>query len=204
MRARGQTNPRGFTLVELMIAVTILMILALMAFPTIRSGLARQHMVSATNEVMNIVDVARIQAIARNRAYVLRIVAKNPNGSITLDESSTTRCADVATGTIKNLRSLTFNSGDFRDVRIVQVVPADLGGTYDLCFRPDGRVVRSDTSKPLPSTDSAYGAGEARIVLQRLGGGQKDQPQDVPHQIVVPYNGIPRFEPGFPQTGGPT
>ncbi|HIA04008.1 MAG TPA: prepilin-type N-terminal cleavage/methylation domain-containing protein [Myxococcales bacterium] len=199
MKRVRKTTPRGFTLIELMISVTILAILATLAIPSIQSAFRSIEMNRVTQEVMHMVDFARVQATSRNRAYQLVV---NPgagsNGTITINESINSRCNGFGTG-IKNIRALDFNSDDYKLAKIVQVVPSALGGSYNLCFKPDGRVLRDDTGKPIPSTVVGYGSGEARIVIQRLGLNKGVQEvQGVAHQIVIPYNGIPTFQAGLP------
>ena len=201
MNVRGttgtpRTNPpdKGFSLIELMVTVTILAIIASIALPSIQTGFQQQSIVSATNEVMHLVDFARIQAVTRNKAYELRIKQSDgDNGSLEVNESANTRCDGFAAG-IPRIRTLSFNGGEHPDIRIVSTAPTGLGASYQLCFKPSGRVVRSDTSKPLPAIATGYGAGEGHIVLQRLNtDGKTLGPK---HRIIVPYNGLPRFEPG--------
>jgi type II secretory pathway pseudopilin PulG len=189
MRSR---SPQGFTIVEAMLAVGIIAILVALAMPSIQTGNRTTLMRSATQEVMHLMDLARVQAQSRNRAY--EVAVNLGAGLITLNESANTKCSGIASG-LSNVRQLVLGvgNGDFGEVGIVKVLPDGLGSQFNLCFKPDGRVLRTDTEKPIPSSDAVYGAGEARIVLQRK---QKGIFVEVRHTIVVPYNGIPVFEAG--------
>lgn len=188
-----QRSPRGFTLTELMLAISIMAMLAALAFPAITSSLRTQSLVSATQDVMGLVDFARVQAVSRNRAYRLDVNQTfGTNGRIQVFESDTVRCTGVTAA--EPNRQIDFNSNAYRDVLIAAVSPAGLGTAFQICFRPDGLVVDSVNSKPIPSTDPAYGAGEARIVLQRRY--PDGAVSDMPHQIVIPYSGIPHFQAG--------
>ena len=76
-------------------------------------------------------------------------------------------------------------------VTITGAAPSSwLNGSIGLCFKPDGRVLQTDTERPVIATNSDYAAGEAWLDLQRLslnnGGIGKT------HRIVIPYNGVPR------------
>ena len=187
-------QPSGFSLIELMITVMILAIIASLAMPSIGTAFRQQSITEATNEIMHLVDFSRIQAMSRNKAYELQITpGSGDNGSITVNESANTRCDGFDDGILK-IRSLNFNAGEFSDIRIIGTDPNPLGAAYQLCFKPSGRVVRTDTAKPLPATVAGYGAGEGHILIQRLDSGNRTVGPK--HRIVVPYNGIPRFETG--------
>lgn len=196
--ARNKTlpHPAGFTLIEAMIALAILAILVSLALPSIQSAYRTNLMASATQEVMHLVDFARVQAQSRNRAYEL--VADIAAGTITINESSNTKCTGFSTG-VKDIRNLKLGVGDgeFKTIGMTSLTPNGFGTSYNLCFKPDGRVLRTDTSSPVPATAEAYGAGEARIVIQEIKSGQA---VGIPHTIVIPYNGIPIFEPPQPAT----
>jgi type II secretory pathway pseudopilin PulG len=179
---------------ELMVSIVILAVIAGIAIPSIQTGLRHQAIMSATLEAMHLVDVCRIQAISRNRAYELVVdMTFGDNGRIQINESATTKCSGFSGG-IATIRELDFNEGDYDDIRIVKTIPAQLGTNYNLCFKPDGRVIRTDNNKPVPSSSAAYGAGNGHVVLQRID--SYGNPLGVKHHVVIPYNGIPRFESG--------
>ena len=190
----SRNHPAGFSLIELMVTVMILAIIASLAMPSIGTAFRQQSIAEATNEIMHLVDFSRIQAMSRNKAYEMNITTGgSDNGSVAVNESKNTRCDGFEDG-IPNIRGLNFDVGEFSDIRIISAEPNGLGTTFQLCFKPSGRVVRTDTAKPLPSTVSGYGAGEAHVVIQRLDSSNKVVGPK--HRIVIPYNGIPRFETG--------
>jgi type IV fimbrial biogenesis protein FimT len=64
---QGRREVAGFTLVELMITVAVLAIVLAIAVPSFRDMINRNQLVSAANEVSATLNLARMEAIRRNR-----------------------------------------------------------------------------------------------------------------------------------------
>ena len=60
-------RPNGFTLVELMVALIVLAVLATIAFPSFQSTIRSNRVVSAHNELIGLLNLARSDAIRNNR-----------------------------------------------------------------------------------------------------------------------------------------
>jgi len=58
-------NPRGFTLVEMLITVAIAAILAAIALPSFREFLIRQNTIEIANDLVGSLNTARIEAVKR-------------------------------------------------------------------------------------------------------------------------------------------
>jgi prepilin-type N-terminal cleavage/methylation domain-containing protein len=184
---------RGFTLVELMITITVLSILVLVTIPSVLKAVDARQAVDAGQAVVDLIEFAKVQAAQRNRAYqvVPRLAGQDgsPNGFITLNEGPTSACMNFNDPlALKNVRVLDL-SRSFPRIRLRATVPADLP-VATLCIKPDGRVLRTDTKQPIPSDDVRYGAGDARFILQRFMGNQPIGPEVV---VVVPYTGAVRL-----------
>jgi len=196
---RQRRAMRGYTLMEFMMALGILALLVSLAVPSIQSGFAKQHLRAATVEVMDVFGYARVQAMARNRAYEVRITGQgSPSGKLAVHESINTRCSGM-TGGLQNLKVLDLLIGDYDDIRIVGSEPSGLGaGSFGLCFLPNGRVVQSDTLLPVEATVDGWGAGAAWISIQALKEGSSNTTMGIIHRIIIPYNGVPSMLPGVP------
>lgn len=62
----GQAASGGFTLVELMITIAVLAIVLAIAVPSFQAIINRNRLVSASNEVVAALQLARMEAIRRN------------------------------------------------------------------------------------------------------------------------------------------
>lgn len=70
MRPAGRASALGFTLVELMITLTVAALLFAIAIPNIRDALRTGLLASTGNDVIHSLQLARTEAIRRQRAVV--------------------------------------------------------------------------------------------------------------------------------------
>ncbi|MFT5432785.1 MAG: prepilin-type N-terminal cleavage/methylation domain-containing protein, partial [Myxococcota bacterium] len=192
-RPGRRRHARGYTLIEFMMTLGIVATLVGLAMPSIQRGISTQELNDATLEIMHLVDFTRIQAQSRNRAYEIRLLQVGAsNGTLQVNESSNTRCDGFGSG-LSDVRVLDLATADYDAVRIVAASPGDFQvNSIGLCFKPDGRVIRTDTRVPVTSIDTEYSAGEAWIDVQRAT--TDNNPIGRIHRIVIPYNGVPRRE----------
>lgn len=83
---------RGFTLIELMTTVTVLVILSLVAVPSFREFVANQRVRNASFELMSALTLARSKAIVQNGEVALKRKAGSTNwneGWVVADDTST-------------------------------------------------------------------------------------------------------------------
>jgi prepilin-type N-terminal cleavage/methylation domain-containing protein len=93
-------NSRGFTLVEVMVVMTISAILIAMALPSFRTMIRSSEISSATNSVVAGLDIARSEAIRRNNVVTMcrSADAATPNPSCSSAVSGTYANNDWAVG----------------------------------------------------------------------------------------------------------
>jgi type IV pilus assembly protein PilA len=146
-RHRAATPSNGFTLMELLIVIAIILILMLMAIPTIGSLRKSAHRTSAINSLQT-VNKAEVQYSsdypASGFACSLSQLggdpnagAPNPNGAQILsgDITSGYKAGYVFTITCKN--KITVNGQDRATSYVVTAVPQTVGKTGDSGFCSD-------------------------------------------------------------------
>jgi len=199
-RMKNQNGSSGFSLVELMMVIVIIMVLVTLAMPNVMKATQHQPTIQATQKVMDAAHFAKNRAVNDFRAYALQIVpyiSDEVVGEVRVHRGTGPQCSsvDVAGGT--PIRTFELDSifpieeqteGPNVHVRIVKVRPQ---GLHTLCFTPDGRMVNHTNNQPIVSDlSSDYGAGDAVIVIQRFTGGVAVSAQ---HNVILPFSGKPRF-----------
>lgn len=146
-RARSSALPNGFTLMELLIVIAIILILMLMAIPTI--GVMKKHAneVSAINSLRAITQ-AEIQYEstypANGYACTLSALGGEPGSGPPTPTSAQLIGADLASGyksgylfNITNCQKVTINGTDKITAYTITAVPQAVGKTGDRGFCTD-------------------------------------------------------------------
>ena len=61
------SRPAGFTVLELMMVVTVMAVLAVIAAPSLRDTIMNARMTSAANDLLTDLAIARAEAVKRGR-----------------------------------------------------------------------------------------------------------------------------------------
>lgn len=85
---------RGFTLVELMVTVAVVLILGILAVPSFVSFRSRAALRSSTEEVVNFWNQARFEAAKRNQMVKVG-VKRDASGAYCLGAATTTNASDT-------------------------------------------------------------------------------------------------------------
>lgn len=203
---------RGFSMIEALTVISILVLLGAVSMPSIRSGLSHLKLARAVDAFVNQIEFARSQAATRNRAYRVRVIPGQgtSRGRVIVTEGWGTLCNQLnftASGGFQPTESV--RDIDFTTAHpwamINSIEPSGIITTKEddyrgLCFKPDGRVLQvspgsDDGGFPLQPAPDGYGAGEAVYKIVLIGEKSKvDSTWSTARNIVVPYNGIPRVE----------
>lgn len=199
----------GFTLIELVVVISVMIALSAVLIPSVGQLLARQDMQLVKEELLSAMDLAHTQAIASGASYT---VAVSPGGStyngelIVREGQAGETCAVVAaTGRIVRRIQLadldsTLEAAQVQgevtprliktSVTLVAIVPQDFGTGRALCFKGDGSMRDSETNTPIANPDAlAPGTGDVIIEFQQV---EKDTPVGVLNHVLVSYNGVAR------------
>jgi len=193
-----RANDRGFTLIELMIVMVVIIVVAATAMPNVLGVKHNRPLINATQQTLSMAQYTKNRSVNDFRAYGLQIATdEGVGGILRVFRGTGPQCGSIDT-TGEPSRTYDVNA-EYKDpdgtgssqIRIVETFPQ---GIELICFTPDGRVLDAATSQPVTSVlSNQYAAGEAVIVLQRIFEGQ---PAGIRHNVLVPYSGKARWTHG--------
>src|SRR5690625_1858569 len=122
----------GFTLIELMVAISVLAVIITLAVPGLASVINGNRLTAAGNEVSALLQMGRMEALRRNQVVVVCPV-KDPEASSTDVSTCTT---DAPTG----MKVFVPGAGVLGRYTFPGRVEASFSGQFGsrLMFRPDG------------------------------------------------------------------
>ena len=75
---------RGFTLLELMVAIAVLAVLATIGVPSFQNLIQNNRVTTQTNELVTALTFARAEAVKRGRSVQVDVVAADPGWTATV------------------------------------------------------------------------------------------------------------------------
>jgi prepilin-type N-terminal cleavage/methylation domain-containing protein len=193
-----RSRSEGFTLLELMIVVTIIAVSAALAAPAITQAMSIARADRANHDVVRLVRQGRSEAMAYGRAYLLH-VDRTGNGRVELWRGASSACrlenwgTTMGAGPCASPATPGGNCVDYVD-SLLYVVGGDgvtfsMPGTlYDVCFQPNGDALVRTPGATGPFMDPPLGSIEIDTTRFDSVGGTPD-PQ---RGCLIPSAGAPR------------
>lgn len=210
-RAGRRVRQRGFTLLELMISVIIVIVMTVAAYPSLKTFISRDEATSAGTFVTRLVNRLKFQARQRNRAYVVvfsQFSDTMPQGQISVLEGSGPSCRTVSQAPVNERRVLqTYGLGEDPienpewqkpvNVGLLDTVPAGVSAGDDsvsLCLSPAGAMFNFATLAPFVGAGQGD-RGALTVRFQRFegdgGGGWRIA--GPPRSLIFPFAGPARL-----------
>jgi prepilin-type N-terminal cleavage/methylation domain-containing protein len=194
----------GFTLIELMIVVTVIAVVAGAAAPAIGAGIRNRKASTATLDVARAFRVARSSAAGYGVAYMVSFdeSADDGRGALRVTRGDTNRCNSVDWTLSTLLQVDEYKGSAFADDDDWQIRLRAPESKLQICYEPTGltfsRVSASDSDgassfgrfssmSPIGAGGTAAGGWVFRV--DRVEGGHE---VGVRRQVVVPLGGEPR------------
>ena len=223
--------PRGFTLIEMMLVLVILIVLTVVAYPSLRSFAARDEDTGAATQIARLINRVKAKARQRNRAYIVvftEFSRARPQGLMTIYEGPSSSCRTAQSffsqgqfdaDDIVRTYALGQTPGDNIEwpkeqyVGLYTTVPAHLAqddSMVAMCISPLGAVLDLDSLLAFETSDAADGvvnvrAGRLVVNIQRYmpsgAGGWSRSGPSRP--IIVPFAGPARLGVATEGAGAP-
>lgn len=143
MKASAPTKSLGFTLTELMIAITVLAVLGAFALPSFRQMMRNKEVGSAAESVANGLQRARAEAVAHN-ARVMFVLGAGAAGS------SVSWTVDYVSKPVSTDPPLDFRSSTDSPNATLTALASDLSTTATtITFNQLGQVVANADASPV-------------------------------------------------------
>lgn len=162
---RRPLEPRGFTMVEMLLVIVIIGLITVVAFPALSTFSIRNDDASAATKVSRLINRVKDQARRRNRAYIMRfdtMDGEQPRGRMSVRETTSTSCSLSDFDAARPLKQVPFGSTPVPDYRGERTENVGLIG-----WRQDEEEIGTGdlTLCASPSGALAVGAGPGAVPL---------------------------------------
>lgn len=80
-----QNKQKGFTLIELMVTIVVVVIIATMAIPSFNSLIQNQNLTKSTNSLVNEIKSVRSKAVLNKREMTLKLASSSANSDYVIN-----------------------------------------------------------------------------------------------------------------------
>lgn len=140
---RRQSEQRGFTLIELMVVITILAVLATLGIPSLMEMLQNTQVRTAAESILDGLQVARSEAVRRN-AHTQFVLGPGTGWTVFEINPPT---SGVACGTISTIQTRSGSEGS--EKATVAVTGTAGPGATSVTFTPTGWTTGSCSANPI-------------------------------------------------------
>ena len=129
---------KGFTLIELMVTVAVIIILSVLAFPSFEAQRQRAALTGAGDQVLNFWNQARMEALKRNAMVKVGFRQSNSGATfcmgaaVTTSATDTTSCDCTSASPGSDVCDVARYPGDNAEWKSVSLTGMTLGGGTDL------------------------------------------------------------------------
>jgi type IV fimbrial biogenesis protein FimT len=140
---QGRRPPGGFTLIELVVTVTLVGILAAISAPAIGGALRRADARQVARTMANAFRKARNQAMSSGQAVLAKVEPDVKDGTVTLYRTDPVARSCESIDTDNGVEVESFSVADVSGDMVMTGIASQAGGsTQDwLCFAPSGRIL---------------------------------------------------------------
>jgi type IV fimbrial biogenesis protein FimT len=162
----------GFTLIELMVTIAVLVILTVLAVPSFVDSIDRRRIVDAAEGISKQVQQARTAAIQSNRPIAMVIDISEPEWCFGLTDQLTCDCSEAGSCEIPFSHDVTIAPDSYEAVVGTRAQYSNMAisaAPASLRFEPR-RGVRDDAGGPVESIVLVSPRGlQARVVVNAIG-----------------------------------
>ncbi len=187
-----RTARRGFSLLELLVVVTIISVVTFIGFPAMQDTITESRHYGSATSVAQTMLYARMQAIMRNQAHEVTVTAEpgRPGGGLEVRRAQGSDCAAMIQRVVREAELYEAMVG------ISAVINGVMDGDqWRVCFHPNGRTYQGGA--PL--------AGEPHVRLERYQLGDAPMPTGWPLFVRLNHMGmaeVVKFPPAADPAGG--
>ncbi|MBK8171322.1 MAG: hypothetical protein IPK60_13380 [Sandaracinaceae bacterium] len=193
----------GFTLVELMIAICIIITVTALAAPAIGTARADARAARASQNLIRLGRRARAESIAYGRAHLLRYTTASSVGSqgrMMLYRGVTSTCnsnnwlAILASPTCGVANSMCVDELDLGDTQYnttthTVLLRSPAFAFVDICYQPNGNMLHREIATARFIDQNTVAGGFAFNITRAVDGVQ----DGVTRTVVFPLGGVPRL-----------